>query len=829
MKQVTAILLVITFAANTPVGGQSNLSHPVVVLPKADASGTGELRFRELNAAGANYVGFKAASPLSADTIWTLPSIDGAAGQCLVTSGAKVLSWAACGGGGALPVVDTTNIAYGSVDPTKLVRFEVDGITTGTTRVLTVPDADITLVGAENTQTISGNKTLSYGSTTLRDGISSQDWRMDWVYASGSGVGDHGYVRFWDVVLGEYRLTLFSKYAGVTPYRVATLNGTFLPLLDATYDLGTITGSNRRWKDGWFSGNVTAVAFLGNATTATALASDPADCAPGEYARSIDVYGNLTCATAGIGTVTSVTRTLPIVVSPTTGDVVVSCPTCATTDTTQTISGTKTFSVDQIFSNDIKVNWKDALGTDRPALWMDGGNNFHVGVQTAPLSGGDISLYVGGNSVLRLFSAGGSVYHEPQTDRNAVLGTVTKRFNVLNSMFLHLFSSKAAASHARIDLQTADEVNTTSLLAAQVGGGSYNIYLPSAPPPGASYCPRTIAAAPNYSLEWYDCSSSGGLTGSGTTGYLAQWTGATALGNSALSDSGTAITFNVRNLNLQASQGINWSTGSFILPDADGSGNIGTLANRIGYLYTWFMDARLGMYLNGTQVMDSSRNLTNINSLGMAGPITGATSIAMSGALTGATNVLTGSGLNTYLPKFTGTLTLANSNLLDGGSYMQVLANDFWVNNLSSNSHNVYDIGDPTFAFRSLYLGGSLYMGGIQIVNSARELVNIGNVRPAAAASYELGSSVYTWANLHLATGLYMGGYQVMNSSRNLTNIGAVYAVGQIWSSGGLPIRSDAGYSVGGSTGISLSCPPGTYLYQPQFVGGILVSGSCSP
>jgi hypothetical protein len=47
--------------------------------------------------------------------------------------------------GAALPVVDTTGIAKGSVDATKIVRLEVDGLTTATTRVLTVQDADGTI------------------------------------------------------------------------------------------------------------------------------------------------------------------------------------------------------------------------------------------------------------------------------------------------------------------------------------------------------------------------------------------------------------------------------------------------------------------------------------------------------------------------------------------------------------------------------------------------------------------------------------------------------------------------------------------------------------
>lgn len=45
-------------------------------------------------------------------------------------------------------------------DTTKLVAFEVSGLTTGTTRTLTVPDADLTIVGTTTTQTLT-NKTLT--------------------------------------------------------------------------------------------------------------------------------------------------------------------------------------------------------------------------------------------------------------------------------------------------------------------------------------------------------------------------------------------------------------------------------------------------------------------------------------------------------------------------------------------------------------------------------------------------------------------------------------------------------------------------------------------
>lgn len=54
---------------------------------------TGESRYLELAANGANYVGFKAGDSLLGNVIWTLPLADGAVGQFLSTDGAGILSW----------------------------------------------------------------------------------------------------------------------------------------------------------------------------------------------------------------------------------------------------------------------------------------------------------------------------------------------------------------------------------------------------------------------------------------------------------------------------------------------------------------------------------------------------------------------------------------------------------------------------------------------------------------------------------------------------------------------------------------------------------------
>jgi hypothetical protein len=59
-------------------------------------------------------------------------------------------------GGSTLPIADTTAVVKGSADATKLVRIEADGLTTGTTRVITMPDANTTLPVASQVLTFSG-------------------------------------------------------------------------------------------------------------------------------------------------------------------------------------------------------------------------------------------------------------------------------------------------------------------------------------------------------------------------------------------------------------------------------------------------------------------------------------------------------------------------------------------------------------------------------------------------------------------------------------------------------------------------------------------------
>lgn len=53
-------------------------------------------------------------------------------------------------GASAAPFTDTTALVKGSADASKLVRVEADGLTTGTTRVITMPDRDVDLGTVED-------------------------------------------------------------------------------------------------------------------------------------------------------------------------------------------------------------------------------------------------------------------------------------------------------------------------------------------------------------------------------------------------------------------------------------------------------------------------------------------------------------------------------------------------------------------------------------------------------------------------------------------------------------------------------------------------------
>lgn len=88
-----------------------------------------------------------------------LPTLSGNGGKLIaVNPGATALE--AATSLSVLSVVDSGFTVVDNADATKKIAFEVSGVTAGTTRTITAPDADLTLVGTATTQTLT-NKTLT--------------------------------------------------------------------------------------------------------------------------------------------------------------------------------------------------------------------------------------------------------------------------------------------------------------------------------------------------------------------------------------------------------------------------------------------------------------------------------------------------------------------------------------------------------------------------------------------------------------------------------------------------------------------------------------------
>jgi len=131
-----------------------------------------------------------------------------------------------------IPYVDTQPVVIGSADKTKKIRFEVDGITTATTRVLTVPNEDFT-IGINNSaaQTFLGsdvalNNAANYFNicNTGSIGAAGQVWRITGTLCAFRNAGtSQVLVRIWDGSSVVYMETNGGVYAAAV-YSVITVD-----------------------------------------------------------------------------------------------------------------------------------------------------------------------------------------------------------------------------------------------------------------------------------------------------------------------------------------------------------------------------------------------------------------------------------------------------------------------------------------------------------------------------------------------------------------------------------------------------------------------------
>lgn len=133
----------------------------------SDTSDGAEICVEELYTNGSAGMCLKAPDSITTEYSITISPPPGST-ECLEITSAGVIqaTGAACGGGGSTPpFADTTSIVEGSADGTKELRFEVDGFTTSTTRVLTPQNSNYTIAGINISQTFSATQTFSSTAT----------------------------------------------------------------------------------------------------------------------------------------------------------------------------------------------------------------------------------------------------------------------------------------------------------------------------------------------------------------------------------------------------------------------------------------------------------------------------------------------------------------------------------------------------------------------------------------------------------------------------------------------------------------------------------------
>lgn len=118
---------------------------------------------------------------------------------------------------GTLNVATTMLFLKDTADPTKVVKFSATGLTTATTRTLSVPDADLVIVGTTTTQPLT-NKTLTdcdantrtYGdnstklaTTAYADAAVASAWTTGDVKLTLKSVADAGWLMMADQTIGS--------------------------------------------------------------------------------------------------------------------------------------------------------------------------------------------------------------------------------------------------------------------------------------------------------------------------------------------------------------------------------------------------------------------------------------------------------------------------------------------------------------------------------------------------------------------------------------------------------------------------------------------------
>jgi len=149
--------------------------------------------------------------------------------------------------------------------------------------------------------------------------------------------------------------------------------------------------------------------------------------------------------------------------------------------------------------------WKDSGGTARLFANVDNNNDVFVGLQAAPVSGnGILALYAKGVKLLDLSSSPAALY--PEGDQAMALGTTSKRYGAIYTMYMRVDSDSGAGAKANIALQSGDYTSHwATIWGPPAASANWQMYLPNGQ---ASVAGQALVNDASGNLSW-----AGGITG----------------------------------------------------------------------------------------------------------------------------------------------------------------------------------------------------------------------------------------------------------------------------------------------------------------------------
>lgn len=266
---------------------------------KGTASTGSGVNFVEGTSNGTQYITLKAADSLSGITTFTLPSADGSNGQVLTTNGSGTLSFATVSSSLSIAGGTGTDTVSLLTDTLTFAGTASEIETTVTNNQVQIGLPDNVVVG--NALTVTGpaqfNGTVNLGNATgdtvtvvgLTTFTTSDVYISNSLYVGGLQVTGGGSAIGQDITTRNFKATGVSTFVGAVTFEGGTItlgdaatdnvvfaadvNSNIIPNTDATYDFGT---GSQRWRNGSFSGIVTATTFVGALTgTATSTTNIP--------------------------------------------------------------------------------------------------------------------------------------------------------------------------------------------------------------------------------------------------------------------------------------------------------------------------------------------------------------------------------------------------------------------------------------------------------------------------------------------------------------------------------------------------------------------------